>query len=304
MNRRLSLVLLVVLIVSAVPVFANHAWGTYHWARTTSQVAPPVTMNVTSAWSSYTSRVMTDWNASTVIESPWSFGSISSRRRCASATGKIEVCNESYGQTGWLGIAGISLSGGHIVKGYTKLNDTYYASATYNTPAWRRLVYCQEVGHNYGLAHQNEIFDNVNTGSCMDYTNAPAGGTVGGFNYGASNEYPNAHDYDQLLAIYNHFDAMASLPFDELTADATRPVSMVEYMNKAEQWGEPIAFDPQGRPTLFFKRLAPSVGTNHDGHHDDEPIMDGELIDVFWAPVDPFETGAHDTNGGQLFQNP
>lgn len=298
MNRRLTVVLVVVLAVSALPVFASHAWSTYHWARTTSQVTPPVTMNVTSAWSPYATRVMSDWNASTVIESPWSFGSISQRRRCTSATGKIEVCNEAYGQTGWLGIAGISLSGGHIVKGYTKLNDTYYATAQYNTPAWRRLVYCQEVGHDYGLAHQNEIFTNVNTGSCMDYTNAPAGGVVGGFNYGASNEYPNQHDYDQLLAIYNHFD-LVSLPFDELTNDATRPTTMVEYLNKAEQWGTPIAFDPQGRPTVFYQRIAP----NHDGDHEDGPIMDGELIDVFWAPVDPFDV-APASEGGQRFQNP
>ncbi|HET8774643.1 MAG TPA: hypothetical protein VFP80_12645 [Thermoanaerobaculia bacterium] len=288
MNRRLSL-LLVVLAVAAVPVFANHAWSTYHWARTTAQVTPPVTINVTSAWTAYASRVMTDWNASTVIESPWSFGSITQRRRCASAAGKIEVCNDAYGSTGWLGIAGISVSGGHITKGYTKLNDTYYNTAQYNTPAWRRLVFCQEVGHDYGLAHQNEIFTNVNTGSCMDYTNAPAGGIVGGFNYGLSNEYPNAHDYEQLLTIYNHFD-LVSLPFDELTADATRPTTVQEFLNKAEQWGEPIAFDPQGRPTVFYQRTAPRIAPNHDG----------ELIDVFWAPEDPFAL-APEPGDGQRF---
>ena len=281
MNRRSLLA--AVLLLSAVPMFGSHSWSTYHWRRTTSQVTPPVTMNISSTWQTYAPRVMTDWNASTVIESPWSFGAITSRSSCASATGRIEVCNSTYGATGWLGIAGISLSGGHISKGYTKLNDTYYNTAQYNTPAWRRLVFCQEVGHDYGLAHQNEIFTNVNTGSCMDYTNAPAGGVVGGFNYGPSNEYPNAHDYSQLLTIYNHFD-LVSLPFDELTADATRPTKIEEFMAKADQWGEPIAFDPEGRPTVFFRRAAP----NHDGHNPGGPIMDGELIDVFWAPVDPF----------------
>jgi hypothetical protein len=286
MNRRfLSLVLLVVLTVAAVPVFANHAWSTYHWRRTAVQVTPPVTMNITAAWQPYASRVMSDWNVSPVIESPWSFGAISTRRRCTSATGQIEVCNDTYGQNGWLGIAGISLSGGHIVKGYTKLNDTYYNTAQYNTAAWRRLVFCQEVGHDYGLAHQNEIFTNVNTGSCMDYTNAPAGGILNGVNYGLSNEYPNAHDYDQLLTIYNHFDLVEQLPFDRLTSNATRPMKAEDLLAKAEQWGEPIAFDPEGRPTTFFRKVAP----DHDGHHDGEPMIDGEIIDVFWAPEDPFE---------------
>src|SRR5215217_1391841 len=152
MNRKfVSSALMIIVLLVAVPVFASHGWSTYHWSRTGSQVTPPVTMNVGGSWPDYTARVMTDWNRSTVIESPWSFGAISSRKRCTSATGQIEVCNNTYGNNGWLGIAGISVSGGHIVKGYTKLNDTYFNSAQYNTPSWRRLVYCQEVGHDYGL---------------------------------------------------------------------------------------------------------------------------------------------------------
>ena len=285
MNRRfLAVVILVAVVVAAVPVFANHAWGTYHWRRTAAQVTPPVTMNLTGAWPSYASRVMTDWNASTYIESSWGFGAISSRRRCTSATGQIEVCNDTYGQNGWLGIAGISLSGGHIVKGYTKLNDTYYNTAKYNTPAWRRMVFCQEVGHDYGLGHVNETFTDLNTGSCMDYTNDPSG--LLGTNGTLSNEYPNSHDYSMLAAIYQHLDSVsATLPFDAMTSDATRPIKVEEFLAKADQWGEPVAFDPEGRPTTFFRKVAP----NHDGHHPDEPVIDGELIDVFWAPEDPFE---------------
>ena len=272
---------LVVLVLVAVPMFGAHAWSTYHWKRTTAQIAPPVTMNITSPWTNYASRVMTDWNASVVIESPWSYGAISSRKRCTSATGQIEVCNDTYGQNGWLGIAGISLSGGHIVKGYTKLNDTYYNTAKYNTPAWRRMVFCQEVGHDYGLGHVNETFTDPNTGSCMDYTNDPSG--TAGTNGTLSNEYPNAHDYAMLEQIYAHLDSAAALPFDAMTADATRPRKVEEFLAKAEQWGTPIAFDPEGRPTVFYQK----VGPNHDGD-DHGPIITGNLIDVFWAPEDPF----------------
>jgi hypothetical protein len=281
MNRRfVSSALMLIVLLAAVPVFANHGWSNYHWSRTTSQVTPPVTMNIGAAWQPFASRVMSDWNQSTVIESPWSYGAISSTKRCTSATGKIEVCNNTYGQNGWLGIAGISVSGGHIVKGYTKLNDTYYNMPQYNNSAWRQMVFCQEVGHDYGLGHQNEVFGNVNVGSCMDYTNAPQGGTVNGFNYGPANLYPNAHDYDQLLTQYNHTD-LVSLPFDEMVKDATRPTTVEEFMNKAEQWGEPIAFDAEGRPTTFFLKTGP----NHGGDHG----IDGEVTDIFWAPVDPFE---------------
>ena len=284
MHRRFaSLAVLVAVVLVAVPVFAAHGWNTYHWSRTTSQIAPPVVMNLTGSWPDYASRVMTDWNASTVIESPWSFGAISSRKRCTSTTGKIEVCNDTYGQNGWLGIAGISISGGHIVKGYTKLNDTYFNTTRYNTPAWRRMVFCQEVGHDYGLGHVNENFDDPNTGSCMDYTNDPARNDGAG-----TNEYPNQHDYDQLLVQYGHSDAV-SMPFDEMVRDATRPTTVDEFLSKADQWGEPVSFDPQGRPTTFVRKVAP----NHPG---EEHGL--EIVDIFWAPVDPFNEMAKDVERG------
>ena len=288
MNRRLTMVVLVFL-VAAVPVFANHAWGTYHWSIS-SQVTAPVHNNVTSVWDPYLDRAVADWNASSVIQSPYgsAYGPISSVKRCSSATGKIEVCNAKYGNNGWLGIAGISISGGHITKGYTKLNDTYFNTSTYNTPAWRRMVTCQEVGHDYGLAHVNENFNDPNTGSCMDYTNDPSRNDGAG-----TNEYPNSHDYSMLEQIYNHSHATANLPFDEMRADATRPTTLQEYLNKADQWGEPIAFDPQGRPTTFFLRMGP----DHAGEHGPAPT--GELIDVFWAPIDPFDTERRPIGGRQ-----
>src|SRR4029453_1923478 len=65
----------------------------------------------------------------------------------------------------------------------------------YNSNAWRQLVTCQEVGHTFGLDHQDENFTNANLGTCMDYTNDPS-----------TNQHPNQHDYDQLEAIYAHLD--------------------------------------------------------------------------------------------------
>lgn len=283
MNRRfLSFVILTVL-VAAVPLSADHA-GNYHWRRTTAQITPPVHNNVTSAWDPYLDGAVAAWNLSVVVESPYgaAYGPISSAKRCTSATGAIEVCNALYGTTGWLSIGGFTLSGGHIVKAYTKLNDTYLNAAPYNTAAWRRLIVCQELGQTYGLDLADGVVSNVNTGSCMDATNNPAGGVLNGFDYGPSNEFPNAHDYATLEAIYTHFDAV-SMPFDAVRADATRPVSVEEYMNKAGQWGEPVAFDAAGRPTLFRAR---------HGEHD-------SWTHVFWAPVDPFEDAGEARGPGQ-----
>ena len=118
-------------------------------------------------------------------------------KRCNPTSGRVEVCNATYGKNGWLGLASVWVSGGHIVQGTAKMNDSYFNTSRYNTPAWRQFVMCQEVGHTFGLGHQDEDFDNANLDTCMDYTNNPE-----------SNQHPDQHDYDQLKTpeMYGHTD--------------------------------------------------------------------------------------------------
>jgi hypothetical protein len=287
---RLSIVS-VALVLLAVPVFASHAWGNYHWGRTSNPFTLKVHDNLTSVWEPYLAEADADWDASSVLDLNVLWNSpLSGVKRCTSTTGRIEVCNAKYGQNGWLGIAGISISGNHITKGYTKLNDTYFDTPTYNTPAWRRLVTCQEIGHDFGLAHQDETFDNVNLGSCMDYTNDPDGGSGGASNNDPSNEHPNAHDYQQIETIYAHLDSSNTYTsvLDVMAQEALRPPTMEEILADADQWGIPVRFDKQGRPIVF--KMPISVD-----HGDDEHVDDGDgngetfnLVHVFWAPEDPF----------------
>jgi hypothetical protein len=200
-------------------------------------------------------------------------------KRCTSTSGQIEVCNSTYGQTGWLGIAGINISGLHITKGYTKLNDTYFNTSTYNTPPWRRLVTCQEIGHDFGLDHQDVTFSNANLGSCMDYTDDPDGGAGGASPSDPSNEHPNTHDYDEIAIIYAHLDASNTYSAINAVAEAlSRPQTTEEILADAGQWGTPVRFDKSGRPNMFVM----PIGVNHEGE------MEFEITHVLWAPVDPF----------------
>ncbi len=285
MHRRHFLVALVVLL-AAVPVFANHSWGGYHWARTSNPFTLKVYDNMTSVWEPYLAEADADWDASSVLDLNVIWNSpLSNVKRCTSATGVIEICNAKYGQNGWLGIAGISITGGtHITKGYTKLNDTYYAMSQYNTPAWRRMVVCQEIGHDFGLDHQDETFDNANLGSCMDYTNDPDGGAGGASSNDPSNEHPNAHDYAQIESIYAHLDSTTTIAsvFDAQVAALSVPMSIEGILADAGQWGAPVRWDSKGRPTVFHM---PRPG---EGEHA------FDLVHVFWAPVDPFETERDD----------
>ena len=219
------------------PVVASHSWGGYHWARTTAQITPPVGDNVNSTWDSYLVTANADWNVSTVIQSPLVAGS-ANPRTCKPTAGTIQVCNLTYGRNGWLGIASIWLSGGHISQGTTKVNDTYFNMAQYNTPSWRGAVMCQEIGHDYGLDHQDEDFSTDNTNSCMDYTSNPVG-----------NEHPDQHDYDQLLAIYNHLDSAQ-------TANAVRSMpSQAAMGDTPADWGTPVRRNSRGQPDMFVRDL-------------------------------------------------
>ena len=221
------------------PTSADHAWGNYHWARTANPFELAVGANVSSAWDSYLNTTISDWNQSAVLTVTRVKGG-TKPRTCKATTGRIEVCNDRYGTNGWLGIARISVQGSHITAATTRVNDSYFNTPTYNTRGWRNLVMCQEVGHDFGLDHQDETFGNQNLGTCMDYTNDPDGGG----SYGASNEHPNRHDYDQLEAIYDHTDSIS-------TVGAFGLVAPQDQQNEPESWGKLVRSLGNGRVQMF-----------------------------------------------------
>lgn len=180
---------------------ADHGWGTYHWARTTSSFDLTVINSTTSDWDGYVAQATSDWSESSVlnmVEDPSGSTDSKIRRQCKGGSGTVRICNLAYGLNGWLGVAGISVdTNGHITTGYTKLNDSYFNSSYYNTYEWRQAVVCQELGHDVGLGHQDENFNNQSLFTCMDYQDPPY-------------PYPNRHDMDQLSAIYGHLDTYDS----------------------------------------------------------------------------------------------
>jgi len=260
-STRVALVACVALGAIA-PASANHSWGGYHWAGDGSNVTIKVNTSITSQWNTSVADSISDWNGSNELTLNTASSS-ASPKKCSPIAGQILVCNSAYGNRGWLGIASIWLTSGHISQATTKLNDSYFNSAQYNTPAWRALVACQEIGHDFGLDHQDETFNNVNLGTCMDYTNAPDGGVVGGFNYGPSNRHPNSHDYQELSVIYNHDDGFTTATATAATNFGIREVGKPVPQQSSDagvgdtmaSWGRAIHRDAKGRPDVFVKSL-------------------------------------------------
>ncbi|MCI0711323.1 MAG: hypothetical protein L0154_14305, partial [Chloroflexi bacterium] len=122
MNNKLHLlgfVSIVLLIASltvphAAPVSADHSWGNYHWARSENPLSLEVGNNLTGPWGGHLSTAVSDWNQSNVIDLTIAGGQASGK--CRPTAGRIEVCNDTYGNNGWLGIAQIWASGDHITQ--------------------------------------------------------------------------------------------------------------------------------------------------------------------------------------------
>jgi hypothetical protein len=222
----------------------NHSWGGYHWARTSDPFTLKLGNNLSSEY--YLSNASYDWAKSTVLDTSIVPGQ-SNARKCRATPGQDEVCNANYGQNGWLGLASIWLQSGttHITQGTVKLNDTYFNTPTYNTPAWRQMVTCQEVAHTFGLDHQDTTFGNTNLGTCMDYTNNPLGPP--------SNVDPNTHDYDELNTIYTHLDpsttigasAVGKVPSGNPNDPSNEPG------DTPGEWGREVSRSADGRHSLY-----------------------------------------------------
>ncbi len=251
-----------VLLLGAVAAEASHSWGGYHWARTSNPFTIKLGNNLTGSWGSYLATASTDWTVSVVLDTTIVAGN--GGRNCKATAGRVEVCNRTYGSNGWLGIAQIWITGSHITQGVVKLNDTYFNTPTYNTSAWRNLVMCQEVGHTFGLGHQDENFSNANLNTCMDYTSNPA-----------SNQHPNQHDYDQLALIYAHLDSTTTVV--QTTTSSGRATGNDADSNDPKAWGKEIHRSVDGRSSVFEedrgngqKIIRHVFWTEPRGHHPHE----------------------------------
>jgi hypothetical protein len=246
MKRSFSFVLMLFLVfalaIFPASVSANHSWGGYHWARTANPFTIKLGDNVSGLWDGMLTTASSDWSKSTVMDTTVVAGG-AKPRNCRPTTGRVEVCNSNYGNTGWLGVAQIWITGGtHITQGTVKNNDYYFGSSTYayNNTAEMQHVICQEIGHTFGLDHQSTDGSSQNT--CMDYYhNKSASDTT--------STHPNQHDYDELGIIYAHLDSTTTVG-----ASAGLPNAMVDGdFNTRGEWGKLVS-QSADRTTAIFER--------------------------------------------------
>ena len=264
-NKKLLIVagLMLSLVVSVGVASANNSWGKYHWdLSTTESTTTPLVLGdnlTTSAWTGSLAGASVDWNVS-VLKNQIVAGS---NTVCDPVLGGVEICNDTYGDNGWLGIAQIWVyrgRSGHIAQALVKVNDTYFDTPKYDTQAWRDFVMCQEVGHTFGLSHQDESFTNANLGTCMDYTNDPSRSDGAGDNLS-----PNDHDYDVLTEKYAHLNGTDDGGDDGGKGNngkgggggkgKSAGTGTDLDLNDPSAWGHAVSEDARGNTSLFVRDL-------------------------------------------------
>ena len=248
----LMLVLIFALAAFPTSVNARHAWGKYHWARTSNPFTLSVIDSMTTDWDDNLDAAIADWSASSVLNVAKEAGGsdTSTRQNCSPVSGKVRSCNYTYGTTGWSGLAQIWITtGNHIAQGTAKMNDTYMAS---EPEVSKQHVICQEIGHDWGLGHQSESGADLNT--CMDYADA------------FDNPDPNQGDYDQLLCIYDPAYKGVTLTsgphrcrgtghLDSFNSNASSAAMPAGFMNAnahaQENWGNLVFTSENGRVSVY-----------------------------------------------------
>ena len=194
----------------ATPAQANNSWGDWHWERSANPVTLKVFNSTTNAttpiggqnWSPMLAKSASDWSQSSVLDlavQPQTAADLAVREACPFEPGAIRVCNVYNPDITWLGLATVlpdpASDSGHLLAATAQVNDTWFTTPLYNATNAQHVM-CQEVGHTFGLDHQDESGADLNT--CMDYADA------------LDNPSPNAHDYQQLDTIYSHLDGASS----------------------------------------------------------------------------------------------
>ena len=235
----------------------NHSWENYHWARTANPLSLKLGDNVSSDWDSYlqtasSHATLNDWSDSNVVDTAVVAGQ-TKPRQCRATSERVEVCNAKYGYTGWSGLAQIWISGDHITAGVAKMNDTYIKS---DDVYKKHHVMCQEIGHTFGLGHQDE--SGANLGTCMDYSNTAS----------EDGKYPNQHDYDQLETIYSHLESTTT---SKMPAAASRG-----NFNARAEWGKLKHTSSDGKHKVYEREFSDGKLVTFVEVEDEEILEDQE----------------------------
>ena len=183
---------------NSLPPFIKDPWNNKHgngtslgqyelWPNTGQGLKLTIQDALTDNWYPYFRQAVLDWDAAPALTLTITNAS-KADPTCTPIRGILKICNKDYGDSGWLGINDSILQNNYIVSSVAKMNE-YYLNQSSNS--LRQYVMCHEIGHGFGLPHRDENFNNLDLGTCLDYTSRPQ-----------NNMHPNSVDFDHLAQLY------------------------------------------------------------------------------------------------------
>lgn len=162
-----------------------------------------------ATYGAYLQAALNDWSKSDVLEIQTVQMHSSNDSKCDSSPvayeGYINVVHDNEPWHQWIGLTSWEVDANDMVTAVlVRFNDYFLSNgdreAYTSNPQTRQMAFCHEIGHAVGLPHQDEDEQNMNTGSCMDYTAHPEGGR----GYGPNALHPNDVDFEKLSAVYGN----------------------------------------------------------------------------------------------------
>ena len=145
-------------------------WKEKYIERNGGGLTLTIVNNLNDKWQEEFEVAVADWKRSDALTLTVEKGSAD--KGCTREQGVMVVCNDNFGDTGWVGINENEVETGsnRIISSLAKMNEYYLRNANFYH---RRFTMCHEIGHGFGLPHTDENPKNKNLGDCMDYTDDP-----------------------------------------------------------------------------------------------------------------------------------
>lgn len=180
--------LAIVVLTAATGVRAHHEW--FRWGTDGTALRLEVVNNLDARWTTHLDPAIAVWSQR-IYGNPVRLTAMPGNGApCQEVEGKIQICNQNFGEDGMTGGTRAYLNDAGVVTAMViEIND-YYFPDDWSVAAIedRQQVICHELGHAIGLDHDTS---GENLGTCMDYSN--------------DRWYPNRHDFEQLVEMYGPY---------------------------------------------------------------------------------------------------
>lgn len=202
------------------PPFFNDNWGTNNkpangtagefseWRNKKKGLKLEVRNALSPDWDGYFDEAIKDWDEAPALSLSTSY--VEADPDCSNVDGIMKVCNDEYGRTGWTGLNEVYFQGSYIAASVAKMNESYLGSSG-TSNAEKLFVMCHEIGHGFGLPHRDEIANNADLGSCLDYT----------YRFENNKRPDTVVDFENLKLLYGTVDGTPNNRIRHLRGDAS-----------------------------------------------------------------------------------